>query len=181
MRFLLVAGNIQRQIRASGLRIKIVERSRNGQSNEQIAVEFGISTQTVNRHLKRFLEVDCRYPPNLSPADQDLMRQQELDTMDHYQRELAMSIASLSPPKTYAEEIEGIRVRATALLAVSKSNERKSAMCGLNAPKAEAPNITNNNLAVLNGGPADQIQYLKDVVRLKELMLAKNVGPARDI
>jgi Helix-turn-helix domain len=162
-----VAGNVQRQVRAAGLRVEIVQKSRQGMSNEDIAAEMGICTKTVQRHMRRYLETDSKYPVNLGPEVIDLMRSAEWDGLEQMQRFIVQSFVQLQPV-TFAERARAAEVAARAGEAYTKLSERKAAMFALNAPTKPESHTTNNNLML---GATDEITFLRDLARYKELQI----------
>jgi hypothetical protein len=163
-----VAGNVQRQVRAAGLRVQIVQMSREGMSNEDIARDLSITSKTVSRHMRKFLETDSKYPVNLGPEVVDLMRSEDLDQTQNNQRRILQQMEQLQ-----SLEPEDISERVAVSTAICKCNdsyirasEHIANMFGLIAPKPEL-RVTNNNSLTITGG--DEIQYLRDLARLKEL------------
>ena len=86
-----------RQVRAAGLRIEIIQRSRRGMSNEDIAADLRICTKTVQRHMRRYLETDSKYPANLGPEVIELMRSAEWEDLEQMRRFIVQSYIQLQP------------------------------------------------------------------------------------
>jgi IS30 family transposase len=147
------------------MRLKIVEMSSSGMSGIAIAEQLGVTTKTVQRHLKRFLEIDSKYPAGLGADQIELMRVEELNTLEDYQRQIALRLSRMSAPTTFAQEAKAVEVAAMASSAYVKLSEQKSKLFGLNAIVPTSPsNIT--NMLVTNGS---EVEYLKNLARLKEI------------
>jgi hypothetical protein len=151
--------------RSFHLRLKVVELSSAGHSGIEIAEQLGISPKTVQRCLKRFIEVDSRYPCGLDAGQVESMRVEELNTLEHYQRQIALRLSRMSEPTTFAQETKAVEVAAMAGSAYVKLSEQKARLFGLNSVKPEVSNVTNNLL--ITG--TTEVDYLKNLARLKEL------------
>jgi hypothetical protein len=166
-----VAGNVQRAVRAAGLRVEIVQLSRQGMSNEDIAREKGITSKSVQRHMRKFLEVDSKYPSNLGPEKIELMRSAEWEDLEQQQRFIVQSFMRLQP-KTFAEHAKVAEIAGKNGEAYCRLAERKAAIYGLDAPKTPDSHTINNTLMLAPG--TDEVSYLRDLARLKELRNGKS-------
>jgi Homeodomain-like domain len=132
--------NLKAAASAAVLRREIVALNHAGYSNEEIAAKKGCSTNTVRRHYHKFLEVDCKYPVGLDASQVDLMRAEQREHLESYQRRLAARRETLN--KVVPADVNEEAMITTALCKLSDSNVRitdqLAGMFGLNAP-------TNNN------------------------------------
>jgi IS30 family transposase len=152
--------------RSAHLRLKVVEMSSAGQSGIEIAEQLGISAKTVQRHLKKYIETDSRYPTGLDAGQVESMRVEELNTLEHYQRQIALRLSKMSEPTTFVQEAKAVEVAAMAGSAYVKLSEQKARLFGLNAAKPEGSGTVTNNLMITG---TSEVDYLKNLARLKEL------------
>jgi hypothetical protein len=147
-------------------RLQIMEKVHAGQKQYLIAKELGVSSKTIQRAVKKFLESDSKYPAGMDASTVELMRTEEFNSLDDAQAKLALAYAKLPNPVSFDEHCEKIKVTALAAATLVKISERKSALFGLNAVVASGNSPTINNLMIAGG---DEIQYLQNLAKLKQL------------
>jgi hypothetical protein len=140
-------------------------------SNEEIAAEMGICTKTVQRHMRRFLETDSKYPTNLGPEKIELMRSSEWEDLEQQQRFIVQSFMKLQP-STFAEHAKVAEIAGKNGEAYCRLSERKAAIYGLDAPTKPEGHTVHNTLMLAPG--TDEVSYLRDLARLKELQNGKS-------
>lgn len=162
--------HVKTRVRTAAQRLKAAEMNRIGMTNEAIATELGVSTRMVIKYLHQYLEIDSRYPPSLTPDIVELMRSEERETLESYQRNIAKRVAALDEfPETFEDRARAIEVVSKAADAYGRISARKSALFGLDAPKEGngSGSVTATQINV--GGQVDEVQFLKNLVRYKEL------------
>jgi hypothetical protein len=145
----------------------MVEMVAAGRSQASIAEELGYHPKTVQRAVKHFLEVESRYPVGLDATQVELMRAEDLHSLEHAQQQLTSAHSAMPEPTSFNEHTEKVKVTALVAATQCKISERKAALYGLNAARPEVPttSITNNMLVA----GADEVTYLKNLARLKEI------------
>jgi len=154
-------GNVQKQVRAAGRRLEAVRLCQQGVSNEQIAAKLGIGEVTVVKYLNRYLETDSRFPVGLDADQISLMRADQLQHLEGFQRRLLTRAEKLASIPAYSPDEACALASATAKLCDSytRVSERISAMYGLDAPRPQpAPANVTNNVVVMDGGIVERIK-----------------------
>jgi Homeodomain-like domain len=171
---LYAMGNVKSKARAIVLRQEIVRLNATGLSSEDIAERVGKSTSTVRRHLKIYIQCEAKYPTGLDASQVEMMRGDEWQTLDACDRELALRQSSLPEPKSFAEAVKALEVTAQTASARCKISEQKAKLFGLFAVKPETSTVT-NNLAIVNGtNGTDEVTFLRDLARYKEIQAGKH-------
>src|SRR5258708_5148199 len=74
--------HVKTRVKTAAQRLKAVEMNRLGMSNEGIAAELGVTTQTVINYLHQYLLTDARYPLNITPDVVAQMRSQHREHVE---------------------------------------------------------------------------------------------------
>jgi predicted transcriptional regulator len=164
-------GNVQRKAAAASNRELAVKLNHEGVSAEDIASRLGVSRQSVHTYMKQYLAEGARYPLGLTQEIVDELRANEREQIHWHMRNVAQRLAKLDPdPEEFADRCRAVEVVAKAADTYTRLSARLSELYGLNAPKSEVHSTTNNNLMISGG---DEVQYLRDLARLKELQNRK--------
>jgi IS30 family transposase len=162
----------KRMAKAASLRLQIVDMNASGMSNLAIAKQLGIHPRTVDRHLKRFLTVDSKYPPNVGPAEIDLMRSEQREALEWYARNLAKGVTDLDKEeKTFDQKVTYLETATKAAESYVKISDKLSALYGLDAPKQ--PAIVNNNMLNLSADTIALLNRYREIQSAKRLTLSQ--------
>jgi hypothetical protein len=152
--YLTRVGNVQRKVRAAGKRQEAVRLCQAGVPSEKIAAQLGVSTRMVQKYLTTFLQTDCKFPVGLNASEIELMRCEQREHVEGFQRALLRQREKLEAITLYSPEEATAVSSALAKLSDSfmRSNERLASMFGLDArePQPAPANVTNNNLVLVS-------------------------------
>jgi transposase len=126
----------KQKARSASQRLKIAKLNYSGHSNAQIAQTLSISTETVERALRHFIQTDSRYPTGLDASKVELMRAEELANLEHYKRQIALRISRLTEPTTFSQEIDAIATVAAVSAAYTKISENQLSPADIEAKEA---------------------------------------------
>jgi predicted transcriptional regulator len=140
-------------VRATGRRLEAARLCQQGLSNDEIAKKLGIGVVTVVKYLNRYLQTDSRFPAGIDVGKAELMRSEQREHLEGFQRRLLNRAEKLASIAAYDPSEACALASATAKLCDSytRVSERISALYGLDSPRPQpATQVTNNNVLVAN-------------------------------
>jgi hypothetical protein len=173
-------GNVQRAVRGVAVRQRVAQLCQQGWSNDKIAGEMGCNLSTVYRHLKTYLETDSRFPVGINAPTAELMRAEQREDIEKFQRGLLAEFDGWSKKQTssYAMEERALVTDKLCKLSDSfiKTSERLSAMFGLDAPRPVATPTSVTNNTQINISP---IASMVEEIKAKRAAAISDVDPGR--
>ena len=148
-------------VRATGRRLEAARLCQQGLSNDEIAKKLGIGVVTVVKYLNRYLQTDSRFPAGIDAGKAELMRSEQREHLEGFQRRLLTRAEKLASIAAYSPDEACALASATAKLCDSytRVSERISAMYGLDAPRPQpVPASVTNNVVVMDGGIVERIK-----------------------
>jgi hypothetical protein len=166
-------GNLQKAVRMVPIRQKIAMLCQQGWGHDKIAAEMGCSLTTVDRHLRRYLATDSRFPVGINATQAEVMRAEQRQYLESTQQKLLSELDGWSKHKTSPYAIEERAIVADKLCKLSDSLvrtvERISAMYGLDAAKPTAASTSVTHNTVFISSMLEEIKAKRAAVPIVEL------------
>jgi predicted transcriptional regulator len=165
-------GNLQTATKAVSRAAEAVALTRDGWTEEAIAEKQGVSTSSVRNYLHRFLDSQSLLGSDLTPeevAEYRSLRRERLLTNEERLIERREHLRSL-PTDGVDEECSVAGALGKICDSITRNSEALASLDGLKV-NVSAPSITTNNNLMLGG--TDEITFLKDLTRYKELQIAQ--------
>jgi hypothetical protein len=174
-------GNLQRKVRAAGKRREAVALCLRGVSDEKIAEQLSVSTTTVRKYLTTFLQTDCKFPVGVGADQIQLMRCEQREHLEGWQRRLLNRAEKLAAIATYGPEEAVAFASATAKLSDSfcRVSDRIASLFGLDAAKPEPISVTNNALIMVGSAEASILKMLGQNIPNNDIQRLGN-APVQD-
>jgi predicted transcriptional regulator len=161
-------GNLQTATKALSRAAEAVQLTRDGWTEESIAERLSVSTSTVRNYLHRFMDSQSLLGSDLTPeevAEYRSLRRERLLTNEERLIERREHLRSL-PTDGVEEECSVAGALVKVCDSITRTSEALASLDGLRVNTGAPAIMTQNNLTITGG---DEIQYLRDLARLKEL------------